>query len=105
MPASGALPRRSVTDPTPAVLIPRHGRLYLPLRRPWTAAGRRPHHALGGRLQELLRQPLVVDRPREDDRADHGREDGHGLAAGLLALGIVNPATEQIQIFPDSGFE
>src|SRR5690242_21915161 len=28
------------------------------------STGRQPHHALGRRLQETLRQPLVVDRPR-----------------------------------------
>src|SRR5437016_9250498 len=30
------------------------------------STGRQPHHALGGRLQELLRQLLVIDSARED---------------------------------------
>src|SRR6188474_1603157 len=43
-------------------------------------SGRQPHHALGGRLQELLRQLLVIDSAREDHRADHCRKNRHGLA-------------------------
>src|SRR5215210_3748295 len=37
------------------------------------STGRQPHHALGGRVQELLRQLLVIDSarlPRQGDRRD-----------------------------------
>src|SRR3954451_5412337 len=69
------------------------------------STGRQPHHALGGRLQELLRQLLVIDSAREDHRADHCRKNRHGLAAGLLALSFINPKAEQLEVFPDPGFE
>ena len=69
-------------------------------RRQTTSSAR-----FGGRLQELLRQPLVVDRAREDHRTDHCRENGHGLAAGLLAVGLANPTAEHFEVFPDPGFE
>src|SRR6185436_10320194 len=69
------------------------------------STGRQPHHALRGRLQELLRQLLVVDGAREDHRADHCRKNRHGLAGGLLALSFVNPKAEHLEIFPDPGFE
>src|SRR5688572_24664575 len=49
---------------------------------PGVALRQAHQYALSGRLQEPLRQPLVVDGPREEHRTDHGRENGHGLAAG-----------------------
>src|SRR5947208_13085525 len=69
------------------------------------STGRQPHHALGGRLQQLLRQLLVIESAREDHRADHCRKNRHGLAAGLLALSFVNPKAEHLEVFPDPGFE
>src|SRR5215216_4016801 len=69
------------------------------------STGGQPDHALGGRLQELLRQLLVIESAREDHRADHRRKNRHGLAAGLLALSVVNPKAEHPEVFPDPGFE
>src|SRR6476660_6266520 len=69
------------------------------------STGRQPHHALGGRLQELLRQLLVMDSAREDHRADHRRKNRHGLAAGLFTVGFVNPTAEHLEVFSYPGFE
>ena len=40
-----------------------------------------------------------------DHRADQCRENGHGLATGFSIVGLTNPATEHLEIFPDPGFE
>src|SRR5205814_3370155 len=69
------------------------------------STGRQPHRALGPRLQETLRQPLVIDRAREDHRAHHGRENHHGFVAGLIVIALTDLTDENVEMRLDPGFE
>src|SRR5882724_10913726 len=76
-----------------------HDRCGAPRRRRWSsfqvATASRTCWAAASR--KVLSEIAVIDGPREDDRTDDGRENGHGLAAGPLAAGIANPTTEQLE--------
>ena len=62
-------------------------------------------HLIVSRIKKSPSEIGVVDCSREDHRTDHRREDDHGPAAELVALGVADPGAEQFELFFDPGFE
>src|SRR5208282_2945353 len=85
------------------VLTRAHRRRFI--YRPIPSSGDGFANLLGCRIQKGVSEIGVVDRPRQEHLTDHGRENGHGLAAGFLAVGLADPTAEHLEVFPDPGFE
>ena len=56
-------------------------------------------------IQKGLSEIGIVYDTRQRQRTDHCRENAHGLATGLLAIGLGDQATEHLDVRFDPSFE